>query len=272
MTQQHDAARPLTRRTLAKGAAWSVPVIAVASAAPALAASPYCDPDIKWGGGIYYDYGSIVADWQAGSSTNQTLSLGGRTRVLGLPQGVRVTDIKYTFWIENRQGQSSSGPGIFWIGNPTSNLYGTCTSSKCSVLWDPQHTPPLDPKKFPTTQPSQVSQGPTPNSGFSTTVTNTVNNIDKTYPDGSVVKSFDVNMTWSAARDSVATYNTEATGCQTFDSGSSSRFPVYYTGVVAMTDSTVARGSKRIRTFADITVTLSNGQTLNKTYPVDYFG
>lgn len=87
-----------------------------------------------------------------------------------------------------------------------------------------------------------------------------------------MVKSFDINMTWSAARASVTVYTTHATGGQMFNSGSSSRFPVYYTGVVAVTDSDVARGSKRIRTFADIAVTLSNGQTLNKTHPVDYFG
>ena len=67
MTTQHDDARPLTRRTLAKGAAWSVPVIAAASAAPATAASPSCEPAINWGGGIYYDYGNIAADRLAGS-------------------------------------------------------------------------------------------------------------------------------------------------------------------------------------------------------------
>ncbi len=40
MTEQHESAslRP-TRRTVAKGAAWSVPVVAVGAAAPAMAAS-----------------------------------------------------------------------------------------------------------------------------------------------------------------------------------------------------------------------------------------
>ncbi len=35
-----ESSKPISRRTVAKGAAWSVPVIAVAAAAPATAASP----------------------------------------------------------------------------------------------------------------------------------------------------------------------------------------------------------------------------------------
>ena len=53
MTQQHDAARTPTRRTLAPGAAWSVPVIAAASAAPAHAASSACTPVLKFSGGSH---------------------------------------------------------------------------------------------------------------------------------------------------------------------------------------------------------------------------
>lgn len=272
MSIRHSNDPVLTRRTLARGAAWSVPVIAAASVAPAVAASANCTPEISWGGGIYYDYDEIVADRDAGATTNQTLSVGGLTKVVGLAPGTTVTDLKYTFWIENRQGQKAGGPGAFWLGNSTSHLSGSCTSSRCSVLWDRQHTPALDPRKFPTTRPDQVSQQPTPGSGFSTTVTNTSNNLDKVFPDGSTVTSFDINMTWSAARDSVATYSANSTGCLTFNSGSSSRFPVYYTGVRSLTNTDVSRGGKRIRTYADITATLSNGQILRKSYINNYFG
>lgn len=46
--------RTVSRRTLAAGAAWSLPVIAAAAAAPAYAASPSCDP--------------VSADWNVSAS------------------------------------------------------------------------------------------------------------------------------------------------------------------------------------------------------------
>lgn len=58
----------LTRRTLAKGAAWSVPVIAASAAAPAYAASP-CD------GACYtYDYGQHAVGTSANGLTGTATS------------------------------------------------------------------------------------------------------------------------------------------------------------------------------------------------------
>lgn len=247
MIIRHSDDTVLTRRTLAKGAAWSVPVIAVASVAPALAASSSCQPNLRWSGGLFYNFG--VIDSSTGK-TNQFLTLGGQTYVDNLPPGVTVTDIGYTFWMENRQGQQSSGPGAFWMGNPTASTRGSCNSSGCSATWSP-----------------------TSGSGFAPSATNTRNNYSLVYPDGGdPLPSWDLNMTWSANRDTVATYTATPDGCRNFDSGPSSRFRVDYTGVTALTTADVRNGKKSIRSFADITVKLSNGAVLEKTYPVIYTG
>jgi hypothetical protein len=60
-----------TRRTLMRGAAWSVPVVAVAAQAPAFAASP-CDPQtykIDWGTTTYTPPSSLTASPNTGTAT-----------------------------------------------------------------------------------------------------------------------------------------------------------------------------------------------------------
>ena len=247
MTQQHDAARTLTRRTLAKGAAWSVPVIAAASVAPALAASSQCQPALRFSGGMFYDFGTIDSGT---GRTNQYLTLGGQTYVDNLPPGVIVTDISYTFWMENQQGQGSSGPGVFWMGNSTASTRNTCSNGTCNASWSP-----------------------TSGSGFRSRVTNTVNNTTVEHPNAGPLPSWDVNMFWSAAQDTGNRYKVDSqTGCRNFDSGPSGRFRVDYTGVVALTTADVRNGKKRIRSFAEVTATLNTGQKLTKSYPVVYTG
>lgn len=242
MTQQHDAARTLTRRTLAKGAAWSVPVIAAASVAPALAASSQCQPALRFSGGLYYNFGTIYS--LSGRTTNQYLTVGGQTYVDNLTPGVTVQSITYNFWIQNRQGQSSSGPGAFWMGNSTASAKGRkCTASGCTATWTP-----------------------TAGSGFDNVVTNTGNNLTMTYPNGENLPSWDVNMTWSAARDTVGTYTTDGTGCSDFTTGPSAKFRVDYTGVPALSDADVRAGKERVASYSDVTVTLSTGETLRKQY------
>lgn len=48
-----------TRRTLVKGAAWSVPVVAMASAAPAHAASPNCQVNVT----VRCEDGALIFSW-----------------------------------------------------------------------------------------------------------------------------------------------------------------------------------------------------------------
>lgn len=203
MTEQRSG---LARRSLIKGVSWAAPTAAFAIAAPAFAASQ-CTPSLRFSGGLTYNWGTIGA-----STTNQRLDVGGQTYVDNLPPGVTVTSISYQFWIQNRIGQDSYGPGAFFMGNALSdrNQSGACRATGCSVSWSP-----------------------TAGSGFATTVTNTANLSPRVYPDGQQRESWDINMRWDPSRDSnvASRYTAGSTGCQNFTTGPSGRFAVNYTGV-----------------------------------------
>lgn len=247
----HDAPHEtpgLTRRSLARGTAWSIPAIALSTAAPALAASPACEPSLAFSGGLYYNFGEIYSRGTT-NRTDQMLTVGGQASVNNLPEGVTVTAITSNFWLENRQGQQSSGPGAFWMGNQTASTSGSCRGGTCSASWSP-----------------------TSGSGFSSTVTNTANNLAKTYPDGSSITSWDINMAWSSSRDRVGSYTAQSSGCRSFTTGPSGRFAVTYSGVIALNNSDVAAGRKSIRSYTTVTATLSSGQILTRVYPLVYTG
>lgn len=188
----------------------------MASAAPALAASSACAPVLKFSGGFYYNYGTIYS--VSGRTTNQYLTVGGTT-VSNLPEGVTVQDD--AFWIENRQGQTSSGPGTFWMGNSTASAKDRkCTATSCTAT-DPHG-----------------------GSGFSGYVTNTGNNQSTVYPTGETYPSWDINMTWSATKDTLNLYSPQETGCRTFTTGPSGKFRVDYEGRPALSTADVDRGKK----------------------------
>ena len=214
----------------------AIPAIATAAAAPAVAASPgACTPSISFSGGLTYNWGTLNV-----APTTQTLGIGGQTYVNNLPAGVTVTDISYQFWIENRQGQTTSGPGAYWMGNTTSNQKGYCASAGCTAPWTP-----------------------TAGSGFRSTVTNTANLQAKVYPDGVTRQSWDLNMTWSSTI-APGTYTTSGT-CQDFTTGPYGRFTDTYTGVTAMTTADKNAGKMVVNAYVIVTVKLSNGQTLTTT-------
>lgn len=96
MTAQRNSGPTPTRRTLVKGAAWSVPVVAMAGAAPAMAAS---GPDvIDWEissackipgnshGNLCYDKGYVLwAEFENPLATDLTITITGVT-VGGIPR------------------------------------------------------------------------------------------------------------------------------------------------------------------------------------------
>ena len=227
MTPQQSSS--INRRALAKGVAWSAPVIVAASAAPAYAASG-CTPSIGFSGGLTYNWGNVSLP-----RNDQRLTAGGQTYVYGLPEGVTVTAVDYQWWIQNRNGQQTGGPGIFWVRNPTSDR--SCASGGCSMAWSP-----------------------TAGSGWVPRVTNTRNGVSTTYPEGQVRPSWDLNFSWRASRGP-GSYTVLPGGCRQFTTGPSGRFPVNYSNVVSE-----PQDDNR---FADdyliITVRLSNGETLTKT-------
>lgn len=223
-----------TRRSLVQGTAWAIPAIAVANAAPALAASPTtCAPSLGFSGGLTYGWGTVGS-----TSTTQTLQVGGQTYVNNLPAGVKVASVTYKFWIQNRQGQTSPGPGAFWMGNSTASTKGSCSTGGCTATWTP-----------------------TAGSGFSGTVTNTANNSAQVYPNGTSYPSWDINMSWSSSK-APGTYTANGS-CSNFTTGPSGKFGVTYTGVVGPT--TAGAATSVVNSFVIVTATLSNGQILTAT-------
>lgn len=237
MSNQSPTLHP-GRRQLMRGAAWALPTIAIATAAPAFAASSACKPYFKFSGGILKNLGTINA---ISGTTNQWINMGGQTTVYNLPAGVTVKSIDYQFWIQNRIGQASSGPGFFFLSNSTSDKKTACGGAGCSVAWSP-----------------------TAGSGFVPTVTNTANQVNHTFPTiGVTSPSWDVNMKGLPDQDTnLASRYTTAGACQNFDSGPSSKFTVNYTGVTALTSADVANGKDKANMSSIVTVTLSNGQIL----------
>lgn len=226
----------VSRRTVARGLAWSVPTIAVAAAAPAHAASS-CIPTLRSSGGLTYTWGTLGS-----SSTTQNMTVGAQTYVDNLPAGVTVTSVTYRWWIANRIGQTSTGPGAFWVGNSSSSR-------------------------------SRQNFGAMPyTSGTGTawrnTVSNTANLVNQTYPDGVTRQSWDLNCSWTTGTNNTSgTYTTDAQGCRDFTTGPSGRFDVTYSGVVA--PSSCPTPSATIPNFNTIVVTLSNGETLTATSASD---
>lgn len=92
-----------SRRTLAKGAAWSVPTIAIATAAPAFAASQ-CRTDIWSSSGLYED----------ARSNSQYVMIDvsfGRIGVTDIPVGVTVTSVTTTWYLAHDDFR--------WLNNTT---------------------------------------------------------------------------------------------------------------------------------------------------------
>lgn len=227
----------VSRRSVAKGAAWGIPAVTIAGAAEAVAASG-CTPRAGGGFGTHYSYGTIYST--RGNTTTQTLTMGGSAFVNNLPDGVTVTKLTMHYWFETRTA-GQTGPGAFWMGASSSDRRGSCNSGVCSTSWTPE------------------------SAGFVPTVTSTTSNSSQTYPDGTVHPSWDAIMTWDANRDA-GTYTTNANGCQNFTTGESGKFIVTYAGVPALTTSDENAGKKAIPTYVTVTATLSNGQVLERSY------
>lgn len=228
----------VSRRDVAKGAAWSIPAVTLTGAATAVAASG-CTPTLRASLGTTFDYGTIFST--SGRTTTQTLNVGGQAYVDNLPQGVTVTKITYQFWFEKRSS-GSTGSGAPWMGDATSDKRGTCASGACSTPWTPAA-----------------------GSGFSPVVTSTTSGSSQTYPDGVARPSWDVNFAWNSST-APGTYGAGAGGCRNFTTGPSGRLVVTYSGVAALSTSDEAAGKKVIATYVTVIATLSDGTVLRRVY------
>jgi len=80
MTSEHPTSAPrqrITRRTIVKGAAWSIPVIAAATAAPMAAASGTACPTLNyyWGAAVHDKWTNLTKQQTTTSSTTGTMYL-----------------------------------------------------------------------------------------------------------------------------------------------------------------------------------------------------
>lgn len=133
--------RAISRRTVARGAAWAMPVVVLAAQAPALAASVCGTPTATGGGSLTYDWGTVPADPKTTATTSQSLTFYGAVGAINLPPDAVITSISYEYWIQarndsttNPDGSSGShGPGVYDPGNGASSISGTCKISYSTV-------------------------------------------------------------------------------------------------------------------------------------------
>lgn len=83
-----------SRRTIAKGAAWAVPSVAVAAAAPSLAASPTCDEPGAWHDGLALSSGCVVNVINVAASSGFQICNQGQCVI---PAGTQFTEPIYVY-------------------------------------------------------------------------------------------------------------------------------------------------------------------------------
>ena len=131
-----EGARPsgTNRRTVVKGAAWAVPAVAVASAAPAMASSP-CIPEITFGddscrcpgqsdSGFEFTYflRFCATSDDCPNSEGETVTITGVASKTGGPGGTPLVPVGFVFPIEVPVGECTSTVYQFGSTNSTINL------------------------------------------------------------------------------------------------------------------------------------------------------
>lgn len=146
MTQEtlgsERAERAISRRTLAKGAAWSLPAIALATAAPAYAASLRKDPGIN--GWVLNSAEPRMGNCRWRLTVNSDPSPAPSTPdgapfglyLYDIEPGDIITDAKITYWIIGDQEATwtnQSGHGSNWSGP----VRGTPQTKADGILYTP---------------------------------------------------------------------------------------------------------------------------------------
>lgn len=237
----------MSRRSLVKGLAWSLPAVAVAAHAPAYAASRI--PRLGSSGGTVYQWGD-----ENSSSTNQWMTFGAQIFVEDLPPGVTVTKVTQQYIVQNRIGQQSTD-GAFYLGNAASNWRkaGQCSAAGCSVNWDSYQN---QTNKLVDGQDTRRGNGK-PGTGWQNTVSNTFNMQPHTFPSGQVRPAWDVNLTWEPSATDKGYMDKGR-----WTPGPTGRFPVEWTGMNTVGVCTSA--TKEVLVEFVYTVTLSDGRVFSR--------
>ena len=222
-----------TRRQVAAGVAWSVPVIAAAAAVPAVAASFPCEPSLDFWGSFAFDWGNVTI------GDTQTLQVSAGGRVINLPKDVTVQRVEVTHWVQVRPDRQP-GPGLPWIG---------ASNSSTRRDW------------------SYKAQNP----GWTGDFTNTTRGTSYTDANGREYTAWDITLTWVAGPDAGAYSSPNQDGCRNFQTKPSGNRG--WQGPMVTTWSKNPRASSardsRLGAYVErvVRVSLSNGTVLERKAP-----
>lgn len=245
---------PIPRRTVMKQAAWAVPIVAVAAAAPAVAASTRPQPTLLYSGGTQYHWGTRSTITQ---KTVQVLNLGaGQVTVNDLPAGTTVTSITIRQSIERREGQTSRGPGALFAANPSATFAGQTSG------FTPSDVPEA---KMNNTMDGNASYNiaaiyPVKGSGFDPKIQASNPGTSITWADGITTNAWHLTYEWSAARNQLTNLYSGTGDARSFTTGSSGRYNITYRDV------NNAPAISHVHSRSEITAHLSDGTTLTRTY------
>lgn len=226
----------ITRRTVAKSAAWATPVVLATTLVPAYAASK-CTPQLQVSPGATFTTSQPVP----GTVTGEANISFGRVQVTGLPSGVTVTKISVTYDVEQhttaRGTQSPGYPSPF----ETYISKRTGASAYSTTSW---------------AQGSSYNFYDSKNSWTGNKVVFEGGNRSIQWSDGVSRSSWAVTNTWvagTAGDPRTLQTTTNGSGCSTVT--------LPEMGQLTMTG-TYATTSMKVQTYVTAVVTLSNGQQL----------
>lgn len=232
---ENNTQAAVSRRTLARGAAWAAPAIAATAAVPAYAASR-CTPELSQYGGIEVQWGTLDSRYQ----TSRSLYLSAGTKVTNIPENVTVTKVVHHWYIQ-ASASDGSAPGLPWIGDSKSSR---AREAQRNVI---NHTP-----------------GST---GWSRIVTTSTSSVSREYQgfqnwDGNSYNFWDLTFTWEPVNGSKGNYTTDSAGCRSFDTGDSGTLFVQYTRLPSLTSNQCSSEiDGHLRYVNEMTVHFSDGTT-----------
>lgn len=193
----------ISRRQLAKGAAWAAPVVVTTAAVPAYAASQTCEFGVQGSGQTFFDYGERNID-QATNTTDGYVDINdGRVEVYGLNEGETVTSINYSVQVENANSSRTAGNDQGFDDPNTSTV--EINDSGLGAGW-----------QFDGSDPTQT--------------------ITTTLEDGTT-RDFEMWTIYFSNSENPGTYSTDANGCNVFTStnvvSTAGGFTLHYPDFVA---------------------------------------
>lgn len=236
--------RGISRRTLAKGAAWATPAVAISYATPAFASSR-CDTSITGTGGNAYNWG-FGRDYTG--PVDQLYKFTSQMTVTDLPPDAEITGLKIDMITENRndgvtghwdtntafdpghKSASTRTAGTQCITNYANVGAGCDFTSLFKEASRAMSTNPTGLTLYRTTTPGRAWE---PINGSSATIRLTSNWTDTRWSDGITRKSWTLTYTGDPriANEMLDEQNRGNTGCKTFRSLDVPIFEVVYTGV-----------------------------------------